>query len=87
MSRILRTLVLAAAMIALGWVAGRAQTSAPAFELLVTSPIGDVTVQCVRGCALREVNVANEFTARPPGATFGFACRERCSVPIAGWTK
>ncbi len=49
-----------------------------------SGPNRDVTVQCVRGCALREVNVANEFTAKPPGATLGFACRERCTVPIAG---
>ena len=58
--RALRMLA-AAGLLALGWTAGRAQTSAPDFELIVNSPEGEVSVECVRGCELawteRGVNV------------------------------
>jgi hypothetical protein len=87
---IVRTAV-AVGLLALGWTAGRAQTSAPDFELIVNAPQGDVSVQCVRGCELawseRGVN---------PGATrlstFDFACKGpgqvRCaSGRIGGWVK
>ena len=83
--------MVAAGLLALGWAAGRAQTSGPDFELVVNSPKGEVTVQCLRGCELawteRGVNVR---AARM--STFTFECEGtgpmRCpSGRIGGWLK
>ena len=41
-------IAIALGLIVVGWAAGRAQTSAPDFELVVNSPKGEVTVQCVQ---------------------------------------
>jgi hypothetical protein len=84
---ILRTATLGAALVGLGWATGRAQTATPEFELLVSSPQGETTVKCVRGCKL-------QWTERglnpndTPVLTFTYACKggERCSSGrVAGW--
>lgn len=41
-----------AALIGMGWAAGRAQTSVPDFEVVVNAPSGETTIECVRGCKL-----------------------------------
>ena len=91
MKRSISQIAIAAGLLALGWTAGRAQTSAPDFELVVSAPKGDVTVQCVRGCELawteRGVNLR---AARM--STFTFECEGpspmRCgSGRIGGWVK
>ena len=83
----LRTTVLGAALVGLGWAAGRAQTATPEFELLVSAPVGETSVQCVRGCRLQwtERGINPQDT---PVATFTYGCKggERCaSGRIAGW--
>ena len=68
-----------------------AQTSAPDFELVVNSPKGEVTVQCVRGCELAWAERGvNGRAARM--STFTFDCEGpgpmRCpSGRIGGWLK
>ncbi len=80
----------AAGLLVLGWTAGRAQTSAPDFELRITAPAGDVTVECVRGCELAwsERGVNPRATRM---STFSFECgasQVRCpSGRIGGWVK
>ncbi len=84
-------MTVAAGLLALGWTAGRAQTSAPDFELVVNSPKGEVTVQCVRGCELAWAERGvNGRAARM--STFTFDCEGpgpmRCpSGRIGGWLK
>jgi hypothetical protein len=85
-----KRVLLAGALVGVGWAAGRAQTAAPAFELLLEAPAGQVTVQCVRGCELAwvERGVNPDDT---PKRTFTFGCKgpgvERCrSGRIGGWT-
>ena len=84
-------IVVAAGLLALGWTVGRAQTSAPDFELVVNSPKGEVTVQCVRGCepAWTERGVSARAARM---STFTFECEGpgpmRCpSGRIGGWLK
>jgi len=38
----------------IGWVVGRAQSANPDFELVVTAPGGETSVECVRGCDLNQ---------------------------------
>ena len=57
MKRHVLRIAIAAGLLALGWTAGRAQTSAPDFELIVNSPAGDVSVECV-GANSRGPNAA-----------------------------
>ena len=87
---VLRTLM-ALALVALGWAAGKAQTAAPDFELVVNSPSGETTVECRRGCELawveRGVNPAAKLMP-----TFMYGCSNtpngRCSsARIGGWIK
>jgi hypothetical protein len=54
---------LAVALIFLGWIAGRSQTSEPDFELVVDAPAGETVVECVRGCDLRWVERGNRAAA------------------------
>ena len=78
------------ALIVLGWSVGRAQTTAPDFELVVTRHKGggDVQVECKRGCSLGYASVG-VASAKPAGKGVGFACKneERCDVPFAGWVQ
>jgi hypothetical protein len=85
---ILGTLV-ALALVGTGWVAAKAQTSEPNFELVVEAPAGPTTITCLRGCRLmwieRGIN-PNATTMR----SFDFRCSgpgvERCSsAKVGGW--
>ena len=84
-------IAIAVGLVAAGWAAGRAQTSAPDFELIVNAPKGDVTVQCVRGCELAwSERGVNSRAARM--SSFTFECEGaspmRCgSGRIGGWVK
>jgi hypothetical protein len=86
MARSMVQIVFAVILIFLGWVLGRAQTSAPAFELIVDAPGGETTIKCVKGCGLswveRGVNAnATQMTA------FTYRCTApRCSSGrVGGW--
>jgi hypothetical protein len=74
----------------LGWVAGRAQSSQPNFEIVVDAPAGQTTIQCVRGCELSwvERGILPNAQAMP---TFTFSCNSpsgRCSSNrVGGWLQ
>jgi hypothetical protein len=74
-----------------GWSVGRAQSTQPAFELIVDAPVGETTVECLRGCGLAWVEHGVN-PAAPAMRTFKFDCfgpgKERCSsFRIGGWIK
>ena len=81
----------AAGLVLVGWMAAKAQTSAPDFEIVVNAPSGQTTIECVRGCELSWVERGlnpNSATMR----TFTFECNGspggRCSSHrVGGWTK
>ena len=76
----------AVVLVFVGWVAGRAQTSAPAFELLVDAPGGETTIKCVKGCELSWVERGLNPDAAPTPA-FTYRCTApRCSSGrVGGW--
>jgi hypothetical protein len=81
-------MLIAIALIAGGFAAGRAQTE-PDFELVVDAPVGETTIECRRGCELAWVE--RGVTAAPQ-AKFTFKCggpnQERCSsYRVGGWSK
>ena len=41
-----------AVLVGLGWVAGRAQSASPDFEIIVSAPSGATEITCVRGCSI-----------------------------------
>jgi hypothetical protein len=90
MKRTVRRLTLAAALIAIGWAAGRAQTAQPDFELVVDAPVGETSVECRRGCELVWVERGLSPSATPQ-TTFSFGCTSangRCSShKIGGWVR
>jgi hypothetical protein len=79
-----------AAFICLGWVAGRAQTSQPTFEIVVNAPVGQTTIECVRGCQLSWVERGLMPNAQTM-PTFSFNCTSpsgRCSSHrVGGWVE
>ena len=87
MARTVAKIGLAAILIFIGWAAGRAQSSAPAFELHVDAPEGETTVECIKGCELSWVNRGLNPNAKT-GPTFTYKCSGagRCrSGRIGGW--
>ena len=86
MSRLFLNAAIAFALLATGWVAAKAQTPVPSFELVVEAPSGATTIRCVRGCALMWVERGINANARPTNS-FDFACTgARCpSGRIGGW--
>lgn len=86
MARTIVQSALAVILIFLGWTVGKAQTSAPAFELVVDAPGGETTIECVRGCELAWVERGvNPNASRIP--TFTYRCTApRCSSGrVGGW--
>ena len=97
MRQILIRLTLAAALVSIGWVAGKTQSAAPDFELSVSAPFGETQIRCERGCVL----VWSERGINPnstPQRSFEFNCSmrpglepppaARCdSGRIAGWVR
>lgn len=86
MRRVLTFCVLVAGLVAIGYVAGLAQTTQPTFELVVDAPGGETSVRCVRGCTLKWV----ERGVNPNDKaiqTFQFSCSgPRCSsARVGGW--
>jgi hypothetical protein len=86
MARSVVSIVFAVILIFVGWIAGSAQTSAPAFELVVDAPGGETTIQCVKGCSLSWVERGLNANATPM-ATFTYRCTApRCSSGrVGGW--
>lgn len=93
----LRFLLVSGLMLLAGWTAGRAQTSAPDFELVVSTKATDTgmdtTVECVRGCKLAWVQRGvNPRAARL--SSFEFSCNgngtgvSQCpSGIVGGWLQ
>ncbi len=89
MQRVLILAALAMGLVSLGFVVGRAQSSEPAFELVVDAPGGDTTVRCVRGCTLAWVERGFDSRRSKPISEFAFGCTgsPRCgSGRVGGWT-
>jgi hypothetical protein len=86
MARTVAQIGLAVILIFIGWAAGRAQSSAPAFELVVDAPEGETTVKCIRGCDLSWVERGVNVNATA-GPTFTYRCTApRCSSGrVGGW--
>lgn len=88
MHRRLSRLAIAAALVALGWAAGRAQTSEPAFEIVVTAPGGKTTIECRRGCALAWVERGVNANSQPMQTfTYGCSASSCSSGRVGGWIK
>jgi hypothetical protein len=92
MRRTAYRVLLAAGLIAAGWVAGSSQTSQPDFEIVVHSPNGETTVECRRGCALAWVERGGPAATKPiPTFTYGCSRSDSpagCSSGrIGGWVK
>jgi len=79
-------IAVAAILVFLGWTVGRAQTSAPAFELVVDAPGGETTIQCVRGCKLAWVERGVNPNAAPiPTCTYRCTGSRCSSARVGGW--
>ena len=73
----------------MGWMAAKAQTSEPNFEVVVNAPSGETTIECVRGCELAWVERGLNPNSRPM-KTFTFKCdgAPRCSSHrVGGWVR
>jgi len=82
--------VVALSLIALGWVAGRAQTPAPEFTLAIEAPSGRTTGKCVRGCTLQgRADQGNPNNTPTPNYWFecGGAPSQDCRATVNGWLK
>jgi len=91
MMRLLVRAALAAALVAAGWIAARAQPSAPDFEIVVDAPAGETTIECKRGCVLAWVERGVNPNATPV-TKFQYSCSggavTRCSsYAVGGWMK
>jgi hypothetical protein len=86
MARTIGQIVLGVILTFLGWVVGRAQTAAPAFELVIDAPGGETTIKCVKGCELAWVERGVNANATPM-TTFAYRCTApRCSSGrVGGW--
>jgi hypothetical protein len=79
------------ALVGIGWIAGKAQTSQPDFEIVVKASSGETSIECVRGCELawveRGLNPNSQtmrtFTFKCSGGT-GPYCQ---SGKVGGWIK
>ena len=83
-------IAIAALLVGLGWTAAKAQTYDPNFEIVVNAPVGETSIQCVRGCNLAWVERGLNPNSQPmPTFTFkctGSAADARCSsAKVGGW--
>jgi hypothetical protein len=86
MTQIALRVVVAIALVGLGWVAGRAQATQADFEIAVSSPNGSTTITCRRGCGLQFIRYSpNKAEAQP---SFTYECNSptgRCGGAVQGW--
>ena len=82
-----RQAFLAITLIGLGWIAGKAQTTGPDFEIVVNAPTGSTTVECVRGCALMWIARGLNPNSQPTQKfTFSCSAPQGCSSSrVGGW--
>ena len=89
MPQIVLRVVFAVGLLGTGWVAARAQSGAPTFELQVDAPGGQTSIRCVRGCKLAWVERGVNPNSSPI-ATFEYGCNgaARCqSGRVGGWIE
>ena len=83
--------LIATTLLMVGWIAGKAQTLSPTFELVVNAPAGETTVECVKGCELAWVERGVNPNAIPkPSFTFkcsGAAVTRCSSARVGGWIR
>jgi hypothetical protein len=86
MTRLSIRAIIAVALFGTGWMAARAQTPAPDFEIVVDAPSGSTSVTCVRGCSLAWVERGVNPNAQPI-PIFEYSCTgPRCSsAKVGGW--
>jgi hypothetical protein len=91
MIRMAVRLLLSAALVGIGWSVGRAQTTAPEFELVIDAPAGRTNIECVRGCQMAWVERMTPNSVITTQPTFSYECsnsQNRCgSGRIGGWVK
>jgi hypothetical protein len=91
MAKAFGRIVIAVSLVAVGWVAGAAQTERPDFEIVVEAPLGKTVITCKRGCALAWVEKGRIPPPAERRATFDFSCagpwqNDRCSsYTVGGW--
>ena len=88
MRQIIVRLTIAFALVALGWVSGRAQNSAPDFTISVSAPMGHTDIRCLRGCRLAFIEGQINVRASAAKPTFSFSCSEAHGCPsgiLGGW--
>jgi hypothetical protein len=88
MARVFLRTVVALALVGAGWAAAKAQTSSADFEIVVNAPVGETTIECVRGCGLAWVERGDP--GGPGSPTFTYRCSggtvTRCSSSrVGGW--
>ena len=77
---------MAIGLLGTGWIAAKAQTQSPTFELQVDAPGGETKIHCVRGCKLAWVERGVNPNAKPIAT-----CEYRCGAPrcqsgvVGGW--
>ena len=86
MRQVLLRFISAASFVALGWAAGQATQSTRAdFEISVSSPEGETTITCQRGCGLQFIRVAPDRNAAKPSFTYRCSGAPRCGGTVQGW--
>ena len=87
MKRTTLRFAIAIGLLGTGWIAAKAQSQAPTFELRVDAPEGQTKIQCIRGCKLAWVERGVNPNSAPI-ATFEYGCNgaPRCqSGTVGGW--
>ena len=85
----LRVMGIAAGLLIAGWTVGKAQTTAPDFEIVVTTTSTGTAVKCVRGCNLSWVERGPNPRAKAI-SEFEYSCKggSPCSSgTIGGWLQ
>jgi hypothetical protein len=74
MGRIAFRVVVALALVGLGWTAGRAQQGdVPDFQISVQAPPGTTTIEC-HGCDLFWIERATAMRPKAPNPKFTYGC-------------
>jgi len=88
MVRILARLLVGIALIGVGWSVGRAQATAPDFELVIYGAPGDTEVKCRSGCKLSYRETAAPVDPKTAKDSVGMGCGTgRCEMFAAGWVQ
>ena len=83
----LRVMLIAILLLLAGWTIGKAQTTAPDFEIVVTASSNGTAVKCVRGCSLSWIEGGLNPQAKAI-SEFEYSCKGgiTCSSgTIGGW--